>query len=141
MIAENLKQVKLRIDSVKHDQQVQLIAVSKARSVTEIQQAVDAGQMQFGENHLQESLDKIDSLEGKNLIWHFIGPIQSNKTASIAEKFDWVHSIGRYKIAKRLSDQRPPELSQLNVLLQLNIDREKLSLVFFWRILKKLFQK
>ena len=131
MIADNLKKVKSRIDSVEHAQQVQLIAVSKARSINEIQQAVDAGQMQFGENHLQESLDKIDSLEGKNLIWHFIGPIQSNKTASIAEKFDWVHSIGRYKIAKRLSDQRPPKLSQLNVLLQVNIDREKTKSGFF----------
>ena len=131
MIADNLKKVKSRIVSVEHDQQVQLIAVSKARSINEIQQAVDAGQMQFGENHLQESLDKIDSLEGKNLIWHFIGPIQSNKTASIAEKFDWVHSIERYKIAKRLSDQRPPKLSQLNVLLQLNIDREKTKSGFF----------
>ena len=131
MIADNLKKVKSRIDSVEHDQQVQLIAVSKARSINEIQQAVDAGQIQFGENHLQESLDKIDSLEGKNLIWHFIGPIQSNKTASIAEKFDWVHSIERYKIAKRLSDQRPPKLSQLNVLLQVNIDREKTKSGFF----------
>ena len=131
MIAENLKQVKLRIDSVKHEQQVQLIAVSKARSVTEIQQAVDVGQMQFGENYLQESLDKIDSLEGKNLIWHFIGPIQSNKTASIAEKFDWVHSVERFKIAKRLSDHRNPKLGQLNVLLQLNIDREKTKSGFF----------
>ena len=74
MIAENLKKVKLRIDSVKHDQQVQLIAVSKARSVIEIQQAVDAGQMQFGENYVQESLDKIEAFKGKNLIWHFIGP-------------------------------------------------------------------
>ena len=131
MIADNLKKVYSRIVSVEHDQQVQLIAVSKARSINEIQQAVDAGQIQFGENHLQESLDKIDSLEGKNLIWHFIGPIQSNKTASIAEKFDWVHSIERYKIAKRLSDQRPPKLSQLNVLLQVNIDREKTKSGFF----------
>ena len=131
MIADNLKKVNSRIVSVEHDQQVQLIAVSKARSINEIQQAVDAGQIQFGENHLQESLDKIDSLEGKNLIWHFIGPIQSNKTASIAEKFDWVHSIERYKIAKRLSDQRPPKLSQLNVLLQLNIDRAKTKSGFF----------
>jgi len=131
MIADNLKKVNSRIVSVEHDQQVQLIAVSKARSINEIQQAVDAGQIQFGENHLQESLDKIDSLEGKNLIWHFIGPIQSNKTASIAEKFDWVHSIERYKIAKRLSDQRPPKLSQLNVLLQVNIDREKTKSGFF----------
>ena len=131
MIADNLKKVKSRIVSVEHDQQVQLIAVSKALSINEIQQAVDAGQIQFGENHLQESLGKIDSLEGKNLIWHFIGPIQSNKTASIAEKFDWVHSIERYKIAKRLSDQRPPKLSQLNVLLQVNIDREKTKSGFF----------
>ena len=131
MIAENLKHVKLRIDSVKHEQQVQLIAVSKARSVTEIQEAVDAGQIHFGEHYLQESLDKFDSFKEKNLIWHFIGPIQSNKTASIAEKFDWVHSVERYKIAKRLSDQRPPKLSQLNVLLQLNIDREKTKSGFF----------
>jgi len=131
MIAENLKKVKSRIDSVKHGQQVQLIAVSKARSVNEIQQAVDAGQMQFGENYVQESLYKIEAFEGKNLIWHFIGPIQSNKTASIAEKFDWVHSIERFKIAKRLSDQRHPKLGQLKVLLQINMTEKKPSLVFF----------
>ena len=131
MIAENLKKVKSRINSVKHEQKVQLIAVSKARSVTEIQEAVDAGQIQFGENYLQESMDKIDSFKEKNLVWHFIGPIQSNKTASIAEKFDWVHSVERYKIAKRLSDQRPSKLEQLNVLLQVNIDREKTKSGFF----------
>ncbi len=131
MIAENLKKVKSRIDSVKHEQKVQLIAVSKARSVTEIQEAVDAGHKHFGENYLQESLDKIDSFEGKNLIWHFIGPIQSNKTASITEKFEWVHSIERYKIAKRLSDQRPLKLGQLNVLLQVNVDREETKSGFF----------
>ena len=131
MIAENLNKVKSRIDSVKHEQKVQLIAVSKAHSVTKIQEAVDAGQMHFGENYLQESLDKIDLFEGKNLVWHFIGPIQSNKTASIAEKFDWVHSIERYKIAKRLSDQRPSKLDQLKVLLQVNIDREQTKSGFF----------
>ena len=131
MIAENLKKVKQRIDSVHHSQQVQLIAVSKARSVTEIKEAVDAGQMHFGENYLQESSDKIDFFKEKNLIWHFIGPIQSNKTAGIAEKFDWVHSVERFKIAKRLSDQRPPKLGQLNVLLQVNIDREKTKSGFF----------
>ena len=131
MIAENLKKVKSRIDSVKHEQKVELIAVSKARAVTEIQEAVDAGQKHFGENYLQESLDKIDSFKEKNLVWHFIGPIQSNKTASIAEKFDWVHSVERYKIAKRLSDQRPSKLEQLNVLLQVNIDREKTKSGFF----------
>ena len=131
MISENLKKVKSRIDSVQHEQKVQLIAVSKARSATEIQEAVDAGQMHYGENYLQESVDKIDLFKEKNLVWHFIGPIQSNKTASIAEKFDWVHSIERYKIAKRLSDQRPSKLDQLNVLLQVNIDREKTKSGFF----------
>ena len=87
--------------------------------------------MSFGGYYGQGSLDKIEAFEGKNLIWHFIGPIQSNKTASIAEKFDWVHSVERYKIAKRLSDQRPSQLDQLNVLLQLNIDREKTKSGFF----------
>ena len=141
MIAENLKKVKSRIDSVKHEQKVQLIAVSKARSVTEIQEAVDAGQKHFGENYLQESLDKIDSFKEKNLVWHFIGPIQSNKTASIAEKFDWVHSVERYKIAKRLSDQRPSNLKQLNVLLQINIDREKTKSGFFLENIEEIVPK
>ena len=141
MIAENLKKVKSRIDSVKHDQKVQLIAVSKARSVAEIQEAVDAGQKHFGENYLQESLDKINSLKEKNLVWHFIGPIQSNKTASISEKFDWVHSVERYKIAKRLSDQRPSNLKQLNVLLQINIDREKTKSGFFLENIEEIVPK
>jgi len=141
MIAENLKKVKSRIDSVKHEQKVQLIAVSKARSVTEIQEAVDAGQKHFGENYLQESLDKINSLKEKNLVWHFIGPIQSNKTASISEKFDWVHSVERYKIAKRLSDQRPSNLNQLNVLLQINIDREKTKSGFFLENIEEIVPK
>ena len=131
MISENLKKVKSRIDSVKHEQKVQLIAVSKARSVSEIQEAVDSGHQHFGENYLQESLDKIEAFEGRNLVWHFIGPIQSNKTASIAEKFDWVHSVERYKIAKRFSDQRHPKLDRLNILLQVNIDREKTKSGFF----------
>ena len=125
MIASNLRFVKSRIDSIKHNQEVQLIAVSKARSSSEIQEAIDAGQLHFGENYLQESLDKITSLKGNNLTWHFIGPIQSNKTAGIAENFDWVHSVDRLKIAKRLSDQRDPDLGHLNILLQINIDREQ----------------
>ena len=125
MIASNLRFVKSRIDSIKHNQEVQLIAVSKARSSSEIQEAIDAGQLHFGENYLQESLDKITSLKGNNLTWHFIGPIQSNKTAGIAENFDWVHSVDRLKIAKRLSDQREPDLGHLNILLQINIDREQ----------------
>ena len=139
MIASNLRFVKSRIDSIKHNQEVQLIAVSKARSSSEIQDAIDAGQLHFGENYLQESLDKITSLKGNNLTWHFIGPIQSNKTASIAENFDWVHSVDRLKIAKRLSDQRSPNLGHLNILLQINIDREQTKSGLLVEILMRLF--
>ena len=125
MISDNLKLVNSRIDSIEHTQEVQLIAVSKTRSTAEIQEAVNAGQVHFGENYLQESLDKISFFKESKLIWHFIGPIQSNKTASIAENFDWVHSVDRLKIAKRLSDQRDPILGKLNVLIQINIDEEQ----------------
>ena len=106
-------------------QDVELIAVSKTRSINEIQEAVDAGQIHFGENYLQESIDKINYFEGIGLVWHFIGPIQSNKTTSIANHFDWVHSVDRIKIAKRLSDQRSPSLGLLNILIQVNVDKEE----------------
>ena len=125
MISDNLKRVNSRIDSIEYNQEVQLIAVSKTRSTAEIQEAVNAGQVHFGENYLQESLDKISFFKERNLIWHFIGPIQSNKTALIAENFDWVHSVDRLKIAKRLSDQRDPGLGELNILIQINIDQEQ----------------
>ena len=125
MISDNLKQVNSRIDSIQSDQNVQLIAVSKTRSVSEIQEAFDAGQKHFGENYLQESLEKVRHFKGSGLVWHFIGPIQSNKTASIAENFDWVHSVDRVKIAKRMSDQRNPNLGKLNILVQVNIDKEE----------------
>ena len=125
MISDNLKKVKSRIDSVQSSQHVELIAVSKTRSINEIQEAVDAGQIHFGENYLQESIDKIKYFEGSGLIWHFIGPIQSNKTTSIANHFDWVHSVDRIKIAKRLSDQRNPSLGLLNILIQVNVDKEE----------------
>ena len=124
MIIESLAKVQSRIDSVSHNQSVQLIAVSKTRSADDIQLAVDAGQQHFGENYLQEALEKINILQGQGLIWHFIGPIQSNKTSKIAEHFDWVHSVERLKIAKRLSDQRLESLADLNILLQVNIDQE-----------------
>jgi pyridoxal phosphate enzyme (YggS family) len=124
MIIESLAKVQSRIDSVSHNQSVQLIAVSKTRSADDIQLAVDAGQQHFGENYLQEALEKINILQGQGLIWHFIGPIQSNKTSKIAEHFDWVHSVERLKIAKRLSDQRLASLADLNILLQVNIDQE-----------------
>ena len=125
MISDNLKQVKSRIDSVQSKMKVELIAVSKTRSTKEIQEAVDAGQVHFGENYLQESIEKINFFKGSGLIWHFIGPIQSNKTSAIADNFDWVHSVDRIKVATRLSDQRNPALGPLNILIQVNVDREE----------------
>ena len=125
MISDNLKQVKSRIDSVQSKMKVELIAVSKTRSTKEIQEAVDAGQVHFGENYLQESIEKINFFKGSGLIWHFIGPIQSNKTSAIADNFDWVHSVDRIKVATRLSDQRNPALGSLNILIQVNVDREE----------------
>ena len=125
MISDNLKQVKSRIDSVQSKMKVELIAVSKTRSTKEIQEAVDAGQVHFGENYLQESIEKINFFKGSGLIWHFIGPIQSNKTSAIADNFDWVHSVDRRKVATRLSDQRNPALGPLNILIQVNVDREE----------------
>jgi len=124
MIAQNLAKIHHRIDAVKHSQEVTLIAVSKTKPAADLQQAIDAGQRHFGENYLQEALEKIDILKGQNLIWHFIGPIQSNKTKQISQNFSWVHSVDRLKIAKRLNDQRPENLAKLNVLLQVNIDNE-----------------
>jgi pyridoxal phosphate enzyme (YggS family) len=124
LIADNLKQVQGRIAAVDNNQQVTLIAVSKTKPAADLQQAIDAGQRHFGENYLQEALEKIDILKGQNLIWHFIGPIQSNKTKQITQNFSWVHSVDRIKIAQRLNDQRPENLEKLNVLLQINIDNE-----------------
>ncbi len=124
MIAENLKNVQDRINAVDAKKQVTLVAVSKTKPASDLQQAIDEGQRHFGENYLQEALNKIESLKGQDLIWHFIGPIQSNKTKQIAQNFDWVHSVDRLKIAKRLNDQRPKNLEKLNVLLQINIDNE-----------------
>ncbi len=124
MIAQNLAKIHNRINTVEHSQKVTLIAVSKTKPVSDLQQAIDAGQKHFGENYLQEALEKIETLKGQNLVWHFIGPIQSNKTKPITQNFDWVHSVDRLKIAQRLNDQRPQGLEKLNVLLQVNIDNE-----------------
>jgi pyridoxal phosphate enzyme (YggS family) len=124
LIQDNLKKVQERIHTLDKNHQVTLIAVSKTKPASDIQQAIDVGQRHFGENYLQEALDKIDSLKNQDLIWHFIGPIQSNKTVKIAQNFDWVHSVDRLKIAQRLNDQRPKNLEKLNVLLQVNIDNE-----------------
>jgi pyridoxal phosphate enzyme (YggS family) len=124
LIQDNLKKVQERIHTLDKNHQVTLIAVSKTKPASDLQQAIDAGQRHFGENYLQEALDKIDSLKNQNLIWHFIGPIQSNKAKQIAQNFDWVHSVDRLKIAKRLNDQRSEDMEKLNILLQVNIDNE-----------------
>ncbi|HAD99534.1 MAG TPA: YggS family pyridoxal phosphate-dependent enzyme [Gammaproteobacteria bacterium] len=124
MIVQNLKEVQERIHALDKNQHVTLIAVSKTKPASDLQQAIDAGQRHFGENYLQEALEKIETLKNQDLIWHFIGPIQSNKAKQISQNFDWVHSVDRLKIAKRLNDQRPKNLEKLNVLLQVNIDNE-----------------
>ncbi|AFJ02777.1 pyridoxal phosphate enzyme, YggS family [Methylophaga frappieri] len=103
---------------------VALLAVSKTWPADVVKTLAEAGQRDFGENYLQEALTKIDLLGNENLIWHFIGPIQSNKTQDIAHHFDWVHSVDRLKIIQRLSQQRPDALPPLNVCLQVNIDQE-----------------
>ncbi|WP_415846107.1 YggS family pyridoxal phosphate-dependent enzyme [Stutzerimonas zhaodongensis] len=128
-IATNIAKVGTRIreaaQAVARDpDEVQLLAVSKTQPASAIRLANEAGQWDFGENYLQEALEKQADLRDLSLTWHFIGPIQSNKTKLIAEHFDWVHSVDRLKIAQRLSDQRPPELPPLNVCLQVNVSGE-----------------
>ena len=103
---------------------VRLLAVGKTQPAAAIAALAAAGQRDFGENYLQEALDKISELAALELEWHFIGPVQANKTRGIAEHFAWVHSVDRLKIAERLSMQRPTHLPPLNVCLQVNIDRE-----------------
>ena len=106
-------------------QSIQLLAVSKTWPSEQIRQLALAGQHDFGENYLQEALIKIEQLQDLNLTWHFIGPIQSNKTKDIAQHFDWVHSVDRTKIAQRLSRQRPEDQPPMNVCIQVNIDNEE----------------
>jgi pyridoxal phosphate enzyme (YggS family) len=103
---------------------VQLLAVSKTFSADDVRQVAACGQRDFGENYIQEGVDKITALQasGLNLVWHCIGPMQSNKTKLVAEHFDWAHTVDRLKIAQRLNDQRPAHLAPLNVCLQVNID-------------------
>ena len=103
---------------------VRLLAVGKTQPAAAIAALAAAGQRDFGENYFQEALDKMTELATLDLEWHFIGPIQANKTRGIAEHFAWVHSVDRLKIAERLSAQRPDHLPPLNVCLQVNIDRE-----------------
>jgi hypothetical protein len=101
-----------------------LLAVSKGVSVQDMCCAMELGQIRFGESYLQEALPKVQALAGRGIEWHFIGALQSNKTKPVAQHFDWVHSVDRIDIARRLSAQRLPELSPLNVCLQVNVSRE-----------------
>lgn len=103
---------------------VQLLAVSKTHSAELVRAAHACGQHLFAENYLQEALDKMQQLQGLDLVWHFIGPIQSNKTRALAEHFDWIHSLDRERIALRLNEQRSPGRPPLKVLLQVNVDNE-----------------
>ena len=133
IIAGNLQAVEATItDAVKASErtrsEVQLLAVSKTFPAQAVLDAMATGQLAFGENYLQEALDKIASVAQAQpdaaVEWHFIGPIQSNKTRPIAASFAWVHTVERLKIAQRLSEQRPPELGPLNICLQVNISGE-----------------
>ena len=126
-IAENLAQVHAHIEAAcqaagRPASSVQLLAVSKTWGPDAVRAAHTAGQTAFGENYIQEAVDKIDALRDLPLVWHCIGPIQSNKTRLVAEHFDWVHSIDRFKIAQRLSEQRSDHLPPLQVCIQVNVD-------------------
>ncbi|MDT7518584.1 YggS family pyridoxal phosphate-dependent enzyme [Rhodoferax sp. TBRC 17660] len=127
MIADNLHAVTERIAQAcattgRATSSVQLLAVSKTFGPDAVQQAFDAGQRAFGENYIQEAVDKITALSALPIEWHCIGPIQSNKTRLVAEHFQWVHTVDRLKIAQRLSDQRPAHLPPLQVCIQVNVD-------------------
>jgi len=129
-IAENIAKVGARIREAAQASQrnfadIGLLAVSKTKPAEAIREAHAAGLRDFGENYLQEALEKQTQLADLPLIWHFIGPIQSNKTRPIAEHFDWVHSVDRLKIAQRLSEQRPAHLPALNICLQVNVSGEQ----------------
>ena len=128
-IADNIGLVSQRIraaaDAVQRDaNSIHLLAVSKTKPAQAVREAYAAGMCDFGENYLQEALGKQAELTDLPLSWHFIGPIQSNKTRAIAENFAWVHSVERLKIAQRLSEQRPADLAPLNICIQVNVSGE-----------------
>jgi pyridoxal phosphate enzyme (YggS family) len=104
--------------------EIKIVAVSKKHPVTAIEAAYSAGQRDFGENFVQEAVPKIESLGQSDICWHFIGSIQANKTRDIARFFDWVHTVDRLKIAKRLNDQRPHYAAPLNICIQVNLAEE-----------------
>ncbi|QLL13092.1 YggS family pyridoxal phosphate-dependent enzyme [Pseudomonas chlororaphis] len=128
-IADNIALVSARIRaaaqaSQRDESSIHLLAVSKTKPAAALREAYAAGLRDFGENYLQEALGKQAELGDLPLSWHFIGPIQSNKTRAIAENFAWVHSVDRLKIAQRLSEQRPADLPPLNICIQVNVSGE-----------------
>jgi hypothetical protein len=129
-IADNIGSVTRRIQKAtlkagRKANSVNLLAVSKKRPADDLRTAFAAGQRAFGESYVQEALDKMEALTDLDTIeWHFIGPVQSNKTRQIAEAFDWIHSVDRIKIAHRLNEQRDSALPPLNICLQVNINNE-----------------
>lgn len=132
-IAHNLAQVREKISAAaarcgRDSEEVTLLAVSKTKPASAVEEAIAAGQTAFGENYVQEGVEKILHFREKgipSLQWHFIGPLQSNKSRLVAEHFDWCHTVDRLKIAVRLSEQRPADLPPLNVLIQINISDEQ----------------
>ena len=132
-IAHNLAQVRDKISAAasrcgRLSEEVTLLAVSKTKPASAVEEAMAAGQRAFGENYVQEGVEKIRFFQDKgvtDLQWHFIGPLQSNKSRLVAEHFDWCHTVDRLKIATRLSEQRPAHLPPLNVLIQVNISDEQ----------------
>ena len=128
-ISAKLQAVIARIDEAarkfgRSPDEIELLAVSKTWPASAVREAAAAGQRAFGENYVQEGVDKAAELAALGLQWHFIGPLQSNKTRAVAQAFDWVHSVDRFKIAQRLSEQRPEKSPPLQICLQVNISGE-----------------
>ena len=129
-VTENLRKIRdllhfAAIEANREPAEVQLLAVSKKQPLEKIREAYAAGQRDFGENFVQEGVEKIAAMANEDLTWHFIGHLQSNKTRLVAENFDWVHTIDKLKTARRLSEQRPDGLPPLNICLQVNVDDEE----------------
>lgn len=132
-ITHNLAQVREKISAAaqrcgRASEDVTLLAVSKTKPASAVAEAIAAGQRAFGENYVQEGVEKIRHFQDagvRDLAWHFIGPLQSNKSRLVAERFDWCHTVDRPRIASRLSEQRPAHLPPLNVLIQINISDEQ----------------
>ncbi len=129
-IAQSLEKIRNRVTLLerRYDRPpdgVRVLAVSKTKPPEAVRAVAEVRQREFGENHVQDALTKLDALGDLDLVWHFIGPIQSNKTQVIAGRFDWVHSIDRTKIARRLNDQRPENLLPLDVCIQVNVSGER----------------